>query len=117
MTKKRLVVFCILVFIVIIGVITLRGYFGISPIVSNPNGLPIYTASTLKQYDGTDDKLPVYIAFEGYVYDVSSGRSFYAVGGTYHYIAGTDATKLLRVFGGNIIKQKYPIIGVYLPKK
>ena len=73
--------------------------------------LPIYTLEQLKNYDGTKPELPIYIGLDGYVYDVTPGKSFYTPGGTYHNIAGTDATKELQIFGGDIIKTKYKIIG------
>lgn len=75
--------------------------------------LPIYTKASLAKYDGEDLSLPIYIALEGSVYDVSSGREFYAPGGTYHFLAGTDGTLLLKTFGGDLIKQKYPVVGTY----
>lgn len=73
--------------------------------------LPVYTLEQLKGYDGTKPELPIYIGLDGYVYDVTPGKSFYAPGGTYHNIAGTDATKELQIFGGDIIRTKYKIVG------
>ena len=77
--------------------------------------LPSFTKETLAQYDGTDPSLPIYLAFEGNVYDVSEGKKFYAPGGSYHFLAGTDGTRLLRTFGGDTIKKKYPVVGIYTP--
>lgn len=77
-------------------------------------GLPIFTEDSIRQFDGTDENKPVYIAYEGYVYDVSSGRNdFYNVGKDYHYLAGKDSTTDLNIVGGSIIKKKYKIVGVY----
>lgn len=84
--------------------------------VANPGNLPVYTAVSLAHYDGTDDKLPIYIALDGYVYDVTSGKEFYVPGGTYHSIAGKDASQELHIFGGSIIKEKYKIVGVFSNK-
>lgn len=75
-----------------------------------------YSASDLAKYDGTDPTLPVLIALDGNVYDVSAGRdTFYAPGKPYHALAGTDASTLLHIAGGGIIARKYPVIGRYSP--
>ena len=75
-----------------------------------------YTEDTLREYDGQNMDLPIYIAFEGNVYDVTAGKEFYQPGGKYHFLAGTDGTNLLKMFGGDLIKKKYPIIGTYSQK-
>lgn len=75
--------------------------------------LPTFTKKTLSRYDGTDPELPIYLALEGKVYDVTAGAEFYEPGGPYDYLAGTDGTTLLKLFGGDLIKEKYPVIGVY----
>lgn len=72
-----------------------------------------FTATTLARYDGTDPTLPIFIAFEGNVYDVSAGRSYYEKGGAYHFLAGTDGTTLLQAIGGDIIKRKYSIVATF----
>lgn len=72
------------------------------------------TSEEIKEYNGTDSELPIYIALDGYVYDVSEGRKFYEEGGAYDYLAGKDSTKELSLIGGDIIKRKYPIIGTYI---
>ena len=83
---------------------------------SNPaQSLPVYTQETLARYDGTDTSLPIYIAFEGNVYDVTAGKKFYEPGGAYHFLAGTDGTTLLLIAGGETIKKKYPIVGTFAP--
>lgn len=76
---------------------------------------PSYSASSLAIFDGTDEAQPIYIALEGKVYDVTEGKKFYAVGGMYHFLAGTDGTTLLKVMGGDIIKKKYPVVGIFAP--
>jgi predicted heme/steroid binding protein len=88
------------------------------PVVQVPNqqtetALPTYTKETLAQFDGQNPDLPIYIALEGDVYDVTSGRKFYELGGTYHFLAGTDGTYLLKRFGGDTIRKKYPIVGTF----
>ena len=78
-----------------------------------PDNLPKYTVATLAKYNGETSSLPIYIALDGYVYDVTFGKSFYVPGGTYHNIAGKDASKDLSIFGGDIIKSKYPV-GIFV---
>lgn len=74
--------------------------------------LPSYTPEDLARYNGTDATLPIYLALDGSVYDVTAGRAYYAPGGAYHSLAGTDASRELHVFGGDIIKEKYPVVGI-----
>ena len=83
-------------------------------IIEPEKELPMFTLKDLKTYDGTDLSKPVYIGYEGYVYDVSSGRAdFYNPGKDYHYLAGKDSTIELNIAGGSIIKRKYKIVGIY----
>ncbi len=77
--------------------------------------LPAFNTETLAQYNDADSSLPIYIAFDGDVYDVTLGRSYYEPGGAYAFLAGTDGTELLSVIGGDIIKKKYPVIGTFTP--
>ncbi len=82
--------------------------------IQNLSRLPKFNADILSQFNGDDLSKPVYIAYEGYVYDVSSGREdFYNDGKDYHYLAGKDSTIELNMVGGAIIKEKYQIIGIY----
>jgi len=74
-----------------------------------------FTINELSKFDGTDPSLPIYLAYNGDVYDVTAGKSFYDSQGTYHYLAGKDSTVELNFAGGGIIKTKYKIIG-YLVK-
>ena len=104
---------------VAIGVLILIGsYFIRKTSASTANNPPttqipsvMLTIAELTKYDGTDPTKPIYIAFEGLVYDVTTGKSFYAPGGTYHWLAGKDSTKDLALIGGDIIKRKYPVVG------
>ena len=77
----------------------------------NVVGLPQFSATDLRAFDGSDDSKPIYMAVDGKVYDVSSGREFYKKGGVYHYLAGKDSTADLKPVGTDIITNKYPIIG------
>ena len=74
--------------------------------------LPSFSRSELSRYNGTNPDEPIFIGLDGYVYDVTLGKEYYITGGAYHDIAGTDASKDLHIFGGDIIKTKYPIVGV-----
>jgi predicted heme/steroid binding protein len=73
--------------------------------------LKVFTADTLAQFNGTDPKLPIYLALDGLVYDISKGREFYQVGRPYHDLAGKDSSKELHFAGGGIIQRKYPVVG------
>ncbi|KAL8711247.1 MAG: hypothetical protein Q9220_004392 [cf. Caloplaca sp. 1 TL-2023] len=47
----------------------------------------------LARYDGSDKSLPIYLALNGSVYDVSASPHLYGPGGAYHSFAGKDATR------------------------
>ncbi|KAM0153849.1 hypothetical protein ACHAPC_010229 [Botrytis cinerea] len=57
------------------------------------NGPPQLTDADLPRYDGTNPDLPIYLALNGTIYDVSTGRRHYGPGGSYHFFAGVDATR------------------------
>ncbi|MFZ2199664.1 MAG: cytochrome b5 domain-containing protein [Microgenomates group bacterium] len=78
--------------------------------------LPTIDSKELLKYDGNDPNVPIYLALDGYVYDVSPGRAdFYGPGQSYHDIVGKDSSALLHIIGGDIVKRKYKIVGVYRP--
>ncbi|EMG46723.1 MSBP1 Membrane steroid-binding protein 1 [Candida maltosa Xu316] len=52
------------------------------------------TLSELSQYDGTDKKLPIYLAIDGEVFDVSASANIYGPGGAYHDLSGKDASRV-----------------------
>ena len=56
---------------------------------SNPRTIASnsFRCAELAYYDGTEDR-PIYIAADGFVFDVSSGRDFYGPGAGYHPFAG-----------------------------
>lgn len=83
-------------------------------IVTAQNQTQTFTAKDLKKYDGTDPSLPIYIAMNSLVYDVTAGKEFYQTGGSYHYLAGRDSSNELNFIGGGIIKAKYPVIGQFV---
>ncbi|KXT18480.1 hypothetical protein AC579_2260 [Pseudocercospora musae] len=76
--------------------------WGYNPWWSRPNALAaklrspiILTEAQLLAYDGSDESLPIYLAVNGTVYDVTggSGRRIYGPGGPYHVFAGHDAAR------------------------
>lgn len=61
------------------------------------------TDSELAQYDGSIDGLPIYIAVNGTVFDVSSQKGIYGPGGSYSYLSGKDCA---RAFATNCLNQQ-----------
>ncbi|EFJ31832.1 hypothetical protein SELMODRAFT_408090 [Selaginella moellendorffii] len=53
----------------------------------------IFTSESLSQFDGASKELPIYLSILGSVFDVTSGRQHYGVGGSYHHFSGRDATR------------------------
>lgn len=51
------------------------------------------TLDELALYNGTDASLPIYVAINGKVYDVSNSRETYGPGGTYGFFSGKDAAR------------------------
>lgn len=81
------------------------------PVQLTEGASKIFTREELKKFDGTDSSLPIYLALDGLVYNVTVGREFYGPGGHYHYLAGKDYSWLLHIVGGDTIKKKYPVVG------
>lgn len=78
------------------------------------SGLKVFDTTELARYNGEDQSLPIYLAYDGYVYDVTLGSAeFYGPGQPYHDLVAKDSSALLNMFGGEIIKQKYKVVGVY----
>lgn len=76
--------------------------------------LPLYNKQELNKYNGENLDAPVYLALDGYVYDVSPGREdYYNPGQVYHYLTGRDSTVELHIAGASIIRKKYKIVGIY----
>ncbi|KAK9450161.1 cytochrome b5-like heme/steroid binding domain-containing protein [Limtongia smithiae] len=53
----------------------------------------IFNEAELALYNGSDRSLPVFLAINGSVFDVSESRLTYGPGGPYHHFAGRDATR------------------------
>ncbi len=108
----------LLVFVVVVSGLIPQGKtksdcFAIaSSATTSAKTLPIITKAKLKDFDGIKSQ-KIYIALDCLVYDVTAGKSqYYGEGKSYHYLVGRDATAQLKIFGGDIIKQKYPIVGI-----
>lgn len=82
-----------------------------TPSLQQPDGLKTFSKQELSKYDGSDANLPIYLAMDGYVYDITPGKEFYIPGGPYHDLAGKDSSAMLHIAGGGIIKNKYKIVG------
>lgn len=94
---------------IIIALIIISAYLFV---VTNAE-LPVYTIESIKQFDGSDPNKPIYIGYDGNVYDVSPGRdAFYGPNKAYNYLTGKDSTTELNIAGGSIIKNKYKIVGI-----
>lgn len=51
------------------------------------------TPSQLALYNGSDPSLPIYLALNGTIIDVSANPGIYGPGGGYHFFVGRDATR------------------------
>lgn len=51
------------------------------------------TPTELSLYNGTDPSLPIYLAVNGSIFDVSANPAIYGPGGSYNFFAGRDATR------------------------
>lgn len=112
-TKTTKIVIATIIIYIAVDVIVLSR---VSSQSSSDLDVPAITKIEIAQYDGTDKEKPIYLALDGYVYDVSPGREdYYNPGEVYHYLVGKDSSELLHVMGGAIIKQKYKIVGKYAP--
>mmetsp|Transcript_31493 Transcript_31493/g.65893 ORF Transcript_31493/g.65893 Transcript_31493/m.65893 type:complete len:163 (-) Transcript_31493:317-805(-) len=54
-----------------------------------------YTAAELKQFDGSVPDVAILIAIRGTIFDVSSRKDIYGIGGAYSWLAGREASRLL----------------------
>ncbi|KAJ1646006.1 hypothetical protein LPJ64_002470 [Coemansia asiatica] len=68
-----------------------------------PRKQQVFTQAELAKYDGRNPELPLLLAIEGDVYDVTSGWGFYGPGSTYNIFVGRDAS---RAFGTNCLSRE-----------
>lgn len=107
------ILFCSVVF----GYLIFSHFLSKSPCNSIQNReeyktLPRLGSKELAHYDGVENE-KTYIGYHCLIYDVTEGKEqYYAQGKGYHYLVGRDATKQLEIFGGDIIENKYPVVGV-----
>jgi len=66
-----------------------------------PEQQRLFSEDGLAKYDGTDPDMPIFLAIDGEVFDVSKGRHTYGPGGSYNFFAGKDAA---RAFGTGCFK-------------
>ncbi|KAL0969498.1 hypothetical protein UPYG_G00228090 [Umbra pygmaea] len=53
----------------------------------------LFTEEDLKQYDGSEEGQPIYMAIKGVVFDVTKGKEFYGKGAPYNTLVGKDCTR------------------------
>lgn len=72
-----------------------------SPIDTDPialkfsadSNIKLFSKEALAEFNGEDEKKPIYLSILGSVYDVSKGKKHYGSGCSYSYFAGRDASK------------------------
>lgn len=110
LTRKKLLVSMLLISLVSVAYLFYPRPSNVN--MQSSNNLPTFAENELIKYNGTNPDLPIYLAMDGYVYDVTSGKEFYEPGGSYHDLAGKDSSVLLHIAGGSIIQKKYKIVGI-----
>jgi len=58
-----------------------------------PKNERLFSEETLSKFDGSNPDLPIYIAIDSTVYDVTQGKRIYGKGGSYNHMAGVDSTR------------------------
>lgn len=103
----------ILVGILVISIIAYKyNYNKNLPPLPVPAFLTTFTLEEVVKYNGQDPTLPIYMVYDGLVYDVTGGKDFYGTGNAYNYLTGRDVTEEINSVGlGDTIKRKYPVIG------
>ncbi|GMG40559.1 unnamed protein product [Ambrosiozyma monospora] len=64
-------------------------------VTTHPFNYPTFTVDEFAKYDGTDPRLPVYVAVNGTAFDVTVNRGMYDAGSRYHFFAGHDCSRVL----------------------
>lgn len=72
---------------------SLRGTESTNKSLKKQKGPIHLTPTQLSLYNGTDPSLPIYLAVNGTVFDVSANRMMYGPGGHYNFFTGRDATR------------------------
>jgi predicted heme/steroid binding protein len=52
-----------------------------------------FAKDELRRHDGSDESLPILMAIQGIVFDVTSGANFYSKQGPYNQLVGRDASR------------------------
>ncbi len=112
-----------LILCLFLAFVLLRGYFfgsakagnncafGSNESTVSARTLVSFSSEQLREFDGVK-KTKIYIGLDCLVYDVTAGKDqYYGEGKPYHYLVARDASAQLRIFGGDIIKSKYPVVG------
>ncbi|KAI9842705.1 MAG: hypothetical protein M1837_006990 [Sclerophora amabilis] len=75
------------------------------------------TDAQLASYDGTDPTLPILLAVNGTIYDVSASPQSYGPGGSYHFFAGRDATRafVTGCFDSDLVPDMRGVEEMFLP--
>ncbi|ORX35024.1 cytochrome b5-like heme/steroid binding domain-containing protein [Kockovaella imperatae] len=71
----------------------IQKYWKTSPFNPNKIKLRQFTPERLARHDGSNPNLPLYLAIDGQVFDVSSNRRVYGPGGSYNFMTGKDASR------------------------
>ncbi len=119
--KLQIIILCSLVILGVVG-----GIYGYKRYRNNQKcgavwsderfkNLPSISREELLRHDGIKTDT-LYIGYHCVVYDVTEGKEkFYGETKAYHYLVARDATKQLEIFGGDIIEEKYPAVGILEP--
>lgn len=84
---------------------------GITPPATGPT-LRVFTREELAQYDGRDGR-PVYVAYNGKVYDLSSSPLWRGGRHQARHDAGADMTEVLPLAPHGVEKlAKFPVVGI-----
>jgi predicted heme/steroid binding protein len=77
------------------------------------------TEEELAKYNGVQPDLPIYIALNGSIYDVSAGQKTYGPGGSYHFFAGRDAARafITGCFQEDLTSDLRGVEAMYIPKE
>lgn len=97
----------------IFAFVTIRLFFSLgSKNTVKADEIKKFTPSELQFYDGSNPDLPIYLALDGKVYNVTAGKKIYKKGAIYHFLVGKDSSVDLREVAVDIlIKNKYPAVG------